>query len=236
MSRKAKYSFEIKLQTVLNLIDGKESIQAAANRLNMNSTSIRKWVAKYESGGEPALKSNNKNKSYSVELKQSAVSEYLEGNGSLRDIIATYNISSESILLSWINKYNNHIETKAYNIYESKGVYMRDNKKYTIEQKIEIAKNCFNNNCDYSSIASKYNTSYTNVYNWTKKYIKYGEDGLQDNRGRKKVDEELSEVELLKRKVSRLERENELKQQEIKILKKLEEKERSVLLLRQKMK
>ncbi|WP_423363043.1 helix-turn-helix domain-containing protein [Mycoplasma sp. P36-A1] len=236
MGRKAKFSFEIKMKTVLDIVGGVESVSNAAYRLTVNESTIRRWLNKYISNGEQALITNKFNKSYSTDLKNYAINDYINGLGSLNDIIGKYNISSISILQSWINKYNNHIETKAHKPLESNGVYMKDNNKYTYDQKLAIAKYCIENSLNYIDTASKYKTSYSNVYNWTRKYLKDGVDGLKDNRGRKKDDSELDEIELLQRDNSRLKRELELKELENKILKKLEEKERSVLLSRRKMK
>lgn len=53
--------------------------------------------------------------------------------------------------------------------------------------------------------------SYTQVYQWTNKYLELGEEGLQDSRGKHKMDEEVDEIELLRRKVARLEKQLEMK-------------------------
>ncbi|QVK19623.1 helix-turn-helix domain-containing protein [Mycoplasmatota bacterium] len=39
------------------------------------------------------------------------------------------------------------------------------------------------------------------VYNWVKKYIKEGNEGLKDRRGRKKDESELTDIEKLKREI-----------------------------------
>ncbi len=90
-------------------------------------------------------------------------------------------------------------------------------RKTTKEEKIEISKWCIDNNNNYKKAAIKFNLKYAQVYSWVKKYKEKGEDAFDDNRGQRKVDEELSieeklkrENEALKKRALELERENEL--------------------------
>ena len=78
---------------------------------------------------------------------------------------------------------------------------------------------CLEQGKDYKGTAVKYNVSYTQVYQWVQKYLESGEAGLSDRRGKRKSDEELDELE-------RLRREN------LRLKKKLEESERLNLLLK----
>ena len=57
---------------------------------------------------------SRKEKSYSVELKYQAVSDYLSGKGSLREICRKYKIRSTRQLRNWIKMYNGHKELKCY--------------------------------------------------------------------------------------------------------------------------
>ncbi len=49
---------------------------------------------------------NRKNKSYSKDLKISAINDYLNGEGSLQDICTKYGIRSHRQLSDWIKVYN----------------------------------------------------------------------------------------------------------------------------------
>ena len=55
---------------------------------------------------------------------------------------------------------------------------------------------------DYKTTAKVFETTYANVFNWVKKYKEKGEDGLGDNRGRHKTNEEVDETELLRRQLN----------------------------------
>ena len=100
-------------------------------------------------------------------------------------------------------------------------------RKTTIEERIEIVKYCLEHNKEYKLAAEAFDVSYTQVYQWVKKYEEYGEEGLSDKRGKRKQDDELDEVERLKREVARLQQKLELKERENYVLKKLKEIERS---------
>lgn len=64
------------------------------------------------------------------------------------------------------------------------------------------------------------------MYQWVKKYVKEGEDGLQDKRGRGNAEPELTSEEKFQSEMRRLERENERLRAENEFLKQLGELER----------
>ena len=66
-------------------------------------------------------------------------------------------------------------------------------RKTTLEERLEIVKYVLDNNNDYKGAADYYNVPYANVYNWVKKYLSSGEDGLSDKRGRPS-DKEIQEL------------------------------------------
>lgn len=103
------------------------------------------------------------------------------------------------MLREWISLYNANRELKDY--IPKREVYMADaRRKTTIEERKEIVDYCINHNRDYKGTASIYNVSYSQVYSWVKKYDVQGDDGLTDRRGRHKTDEEVNELERLRRK------------------------------------
>ena len=82
------------------------------------------------------------------------------------------------------------------------------------------------NQKNYAETSQKYKISYQQVYLWTNKYEKNGVEALQDKRGYRKSENELSEIEKLKAQNKLLEAVNRRKQMEIDLLKKLDEIER----------
>ena len=175
--------------------------------------------------GAEVLISTGKHHSYSKELKTAAVEAYIKGEGSLAEIIAKYDISTESILMNWVKLYNTNKELTDYE--PKREVYMAEaRRKTTLEERKEIAEYCIAHNRDYKGTASLYEVSYSQVYSWVKKYDALGEEGLADKRGHKKTDEEVDELERLRRENLRLKRQLEERDMVVELLKKVQEFER----------
>ena len=78
-------------------------------------------------------------------------------------------------------------------------------------------------NRNYKETASLYDVSYSQVYSWVKKYDSDGEEGLVDKRGHHKLDDEVDELERLRRENVRLKRQLEEKDMAVELLKKVKE-------------
>ena len=149
----------------------------------------------------------------------------MSGEGSLEDIRVKYGIASRHILRTWIMKYNANRELKDYD--PKREVYMAEARRTTtIDERKEIVKYCMNHNRDYKGTASIYDVSYSQVYSWVKKYEANGEEGLTDKRGHRKADEEVDELERLRRENIRLKRQLQEKDMVVELLKKVKEFER----------
>ena len=226
MGRKSKYTIEEKVQAVLDYKTGKRGFAQICNDLGLHKSGmdLYRWVKKYDKHGESAFLTKKSNNVYTKEFKEIVVKAYLNGEGSLRDLCFKYDIPSDATLLGWIISYNSHEELKDYN---PKGdVYMTKSRKTTVEERNEIVQYCLDHNKEYKLAAEHFDVSYAQVYQWVQKYLKSGEDGLIDNRGKRKDESQLSELERLRRENERLKRQLELKEREEIILKKLQEVER----------
>ncbi len=107
---------------------------------------------------------------------------------------------------------------------------MTTSRKTTKEERIKIVKECLENDCNYGEVAIKHNVSYQQVYGWVKRFKELGEAGLEDRRGRRKVNQEpRSEVAELKIKMAQLEHELYMTKMERDLLKKVRELERKDL-------
>ena len=223
MGRKAKYSKELKLEIVKRYLKGESAI-SLANEYGMSYNTRREimiWVRKYESNGESSFDNPSVNKSYSRELKQQVINDYLNGIDSLEGLANKYSISAYSIVINWLRKYNEGIEIKNY---DPKGdVYTMKSRKTTLEERLEIVNYVLANNNDFKGAADKYSVPYANVYNWVKKYNESGEDGLSDSRGRPSSEEpkhELTDIEKKDIEIEKLKRELERSKMVIEVLKK----------------
>ena len=208
MSKRA-HSLEDKMKIIKALEDGIHTISELESIYNVHNISIYDWVYKYEKYGEDGLKETSTWRRYSKELKLEAVTDYLSGEYSIREVTRKYEIPSTSTLRRWIKKYNSHRELKD----TSKGRTgsMTKGRKTTWNERVQIVLDCLGNGKDYQSTAEVYGISYQQVYQWVKKYEDGGDEALKDKRGRKKEEAELTSEEKIRLEMKRLERENEKK-------------------------
>jgi len=103
---------------------------------------------------------------------------------------------------------------------------MASPRKTTLEERIEIVRYCLDHDRNYAKTASEYSCSYNQVRNWVLKYEEDGEDGLLDRRGKRKADEELTEMEQLQRENKRLKKKLDETKLENELLKKVRQLER----------
>ena len=96
-------------------------------------------------------------------------------------------------------------------------------RKTTLEERKEIVEYCITHNKDYKGTAAFYDVSYSQVYNWVKKYLSNGEESLVDKRGHHKTDDEVDELERLRRENLRLKRQLENQNRTVELLKKVKE-------------
>ena len=225
MGRKSKVPYELKILSVEKYIKGNKSASQLARTLGISVEQFRIWVLKYNVSGAEGLKTHSKNKYYCLEVKNSAVNDYISGKGSLYDICSKYNISSHSVLQGWILKYNNsHNKWKSHNTKENK--IMTKGRKTTYNERVEIVAFCIENNDNYQLTSNKYKVSYQQVYTWVRKYKTDGQDSLIDSRGKSKTFNEMSDSQRLMAQIKLLEAQNKRLEMENDFLKKLEEIER----------
>lgn len=224
---KPKISSEEKVYLCQMIIDGKRTVGSVSSMLGLHKSSVQAWVIQFREQGAASFEITANNK-YSAELKQEAVIAYINGKGSIRTIAARYGVRSSKILWDWIKMYNNGEDFSQHKM--SGGSRMKTSRSTTKEERIQIVRECIANGCNYGECAIKYNVSYQQVYSWVKRFKDLGEAGLEDRRGRRKVDQEpRSEVEELKIKMAQLEHELYMTKMERDLLKKVKELERKEL-------
>jgi transposase-like protein len=218
-----KYSPEEKILIVKKVLEGKHSINTLANSYSLSRTILKDWVRNYQYIGSDAFYTKGW-ANRTIEEKEAAVLDYISGNGSLREICKKYKISDTKILRTWILKYNGHEKLKASGTGGS--TIMTRGRKTTFEERVEIVQFCIANNHNYAETSEKYQVSYQQARNYTVKYELGGVEALQDNRGKRKSENEMSELDQLRAENRILKVEKERAEMEISFLKKLEEIER----------
>jgi transposase len=224
MSHKTKILGAEKIAAVEKYLRGEASLNHLATLLDVAYPSIKQWLQTYQSIGPQGLLNLSRNTAYSSELKTSAIKDYLAGSGSQAEICEKYGIKSTRQLREWILKYNGHKKLKA----SQRGgtPIMTKGRKTTYDERVEIVTYCIEHQNNYVETAQKFQVSYQQIYSWTNKYFENGVELLQDRRGKRKSEDEMSEVDKLRAQNKLLEAENRRKQMEIDLLKKLDELER----------
>ena len=221
---KLKYSIEVKIKAAERYLRGEASAAEIAETLGMGKNGgehICDWAARYRENGVEGFHHKKGNSGYTAKEKQQAVEEYLQGKGSLREISRKYHIPSNETLRQWILVYNSSKELRDYD--PRPEVYVAMARKTTKEERQEIVQYCLEQGKDYKGTAEKYDVSYTQVYQWVRKYLESGETRLEDRRGKRKGDEELDELERLRRENQRLKKKLEESDRLNQLLKKVRE-------------
>ena len=214
---------EIIVNAIKDYLEGNTSKEAIAKRLGVYESTVRQWIANYESMGTDAF-NHNGNKHYSKELKEQAVNDYLSGKGTRIEICKKYKIMSTRQLYEWIKKYNGHEELKSFGTGGS--IIMTKGRKTTFDERVEIVQYCIAHDHNYAETAAKYSVSYQQARSYTVKYEAGGVEALRDRRGRTKPFDEMSELEKLRAENRILRAEKERAEMEVSFLKKLDEIER----------
>ncbi len=227
----SKYSAELKIAACKDFLSGALSFIEVCEKYGIHydkkkgATELRKWIAQYEKQGTSAFIQSKRNNRYTAFFKETVVLDYLSGKGSFFNLSIKYKIPDPSTVRRWVSVYNANRELKDF--CPEREVYMAGTgRKTTTEERIEIAEYCIEHERNYKETAVIYEVSYSQVYSWVKKYDAAGKAGLTDKRGHHKTDEEVDELERLRRENARLKRQLQEKDMLAELLKKLQEFER----------
>lgn len=220
MPQITKYSADRKIQILHEYLSGQSSGAAIAKKYDISVKTLEGWNYHYKTDGYEWFLPKHKNKVYSAELKYQAVKDYLTGNYTLYEIMNKYGIRHRSRLCAWISMYNGHGTLKSSN---TGGASAMTRRTTSLDERMDIVLHCISIGCDYAKTALEYQVSYHQVYQWVKKYKTGGKDALNDGRGKRKSEDELSDADKNKRAVKKLEQEIELLRMENALLKKLNE-------------
>ena len=223
MSRR-KITPETHLKAVKAYLAEEGSYSSIAKKYGIGITTLKEDVSTYKAQGILAFAEQKQNNVYAEEIRIAAVREYIKGKGSIQDIRAKYGLRSSVQLRNWIKVYNSG---KGFRQKMSGGSRMKETRPTTVEERIQIAKDCIANGGNYGETALKFNVSYQQVYQWVKKYKEMGDAGLEDRRGKRLKDQTpRTREEELEIEVAKLKHELYLTQMERDLLKKLDEIER----------
>jgi len=226
MSKRKKYSKELKVKVVREYEAGEISLYKLSKKYDAEYTCVRKWWSNYREFGIDSILKEHANLNYSAKFKREAVLSYLAGGKTLKEVAAIYKILAPGSLGKWVKQYNNHEELTDSRLEGVVAMVKGNKRKTTLEERIDIVAYCLQHKRNYADAAKEYQVSYQQVYTWVYRYEKDGPDGLQDRRGKKKPVEKMTELERLKIENRMLKAKMKEKQMELDFLKKVEEIER----------
>ena len=216
-----KHTPEEKALIAKAVLSGESSQAELARQYNTSEGRIREWVVQYKANGISAFLPQRRNNVYSEEIRVKAVKDYLDGQGSLAEISSKYEIRDAKQLRDWIKVYNSG---RGFRQKMSGGSCMKEARPTTVEERIQIAKDCIANGGNYGETALKYNVSYQQVYQWVKKFKEKGDAGLEDRRGKRLKDQTpRTREEELEIEIAKLKHELYMTKMERDVLKKLDE-------------
>lgn len=202
MKKNKRLSYEEKLLICQLYEKGEGTQRSLASQFGVHRSVIQILLFKYSKFGAEALRMQQTHQSYTETFKNEVVESYKNGDGGYYDLAIKYRIRNPSLIALWVLGYNNIKTTHS----GSGGIDIMS-RKTTLDERVEIVEYLIQNEFDYQGTSMKFEVSYQQVYTWYKKYQVSGVDGLNDKRGRKKKDEELSELEQLRRENERLKKE-----------------------------
>ena len=164
---------------------------------------------KFEHEGLESLTEARKNKHYSQELKLAAVLSYLNGEGTLEDLVFKYRLRAKKQLIDWLSLYNKD-KTLSASPYRKQRLMSR---KTTLAERIEIVEYVTKYNHSYSETAEHFAVSYQQARSWVLKAKQGGYEALIDNRGHRNELNEMTDLDKANLRIRQLEA--ELKKAEI---------------------
>lgn len=176
-ANRKRYKLETKIKAINMISNEGKSYKEVTKKLGTNYNTLREWISRYELDGENGLKSKQKNKKYSLELKLKAVKMHLKENKTYKEISKELNIDSLSVLTGWVSKYK---------LYGKEGlITKRGNYRYDPLLKEKAIKTYLAGGKTYAEVAEEIGvTSPDSISKWVNSYRKEGIESL-DPRKRK---------------------------------------------------
>lgn len=223
MGRKgSRYTIEEKLFYIGLVRNTGKSYKAIQYQYGVKDEQTKQWVERYEKDGIDGLRRRSPQR-YTQNFKLKLVGIYLEGTTSYSQLAKQFNIPNAGIIYQWVNLYTSGKLPKA-----TRRVIPMSSRKTTMLERIEIAQWIIENSLDYRQASQKFHISYNQAYTWTKKFKDGGAEALQDRRGKAKFDKpNLTDAEKQELRIKQLEARNQRLEMENKLLKKLDEIERT---------
>ncbi|MGR6687524.1 transposase [Furfurilactobacillus rossiae] len=159
--------------------------------------------------GPAGLQAVRNNAHYSQTFKLRVVQAYLAGEGTLETLSIKFGLRGTRQLEEWISKYNGDKLTAS----PSRKQVPIMSRKTTFEERIEIVEYVVKGEHSYTETANHFQVSYQQARSWVLKAKNGGYEALVDNRGHRKPEHELTDLDKANLRIRQLE--SRLKDQEL---------------------
>lgn len=218
----SKHTVEEKIK-IVQAIDQGRSKQRLAEMHQVSIVTLDRWRKKYHRLGVEGFEASTLPVKYPRVFQDIVIREYLDGEISISALAKKYDISNENRIHGWLMRYNNDT---LLNPTEAGVSPMTQSRQTTMEERVRMVKYYEANDVSYSELAKQFNVSYQQARNVVQKFERFGVNGLEDRRGKRKAASEHTDADILAKKIKALEKKNKELEVENVFLKKLDELER----------
>lgn len=207
---RSKHTAQEKLDLITEYQQQDKQPQATFARMHqITKSTFDRWIKLYQRDGFEGLEEVRQNTHYSKSLKIAAVQAYLAGEGSLRSLTIKFGLRNSEQLRNWISKYNGDKLTAS----PSRKQVPNMARKTSFEERIKIVEYVVKDKHSYTEAAEHFQVSYQQARSWVLKYKDGGYEALVDNRGHRKPETELTDLDKANLRIRQLE--SQLKDQEL---------------------
>lgn len=201
---RSKFTADSRLMILREIENGVHTVAEESRLHQVHTKTIKRWQQMYTKDGIGGITERKANVKYTENFKLKVVKLFLSHTVSAADLTIRFGLRTDRLISNWVKKYNESGKIEAS---PKKRWTPRMARSTTFDERVKIVTYCLDNGRHLTATATKFNVTYQQVRNWVVKFEAGGEEALRDNRGHHKTDDQLTEVERLRRKVSRLESE-----------------------------
>lgn len=185
---RSRYTLAEKLALITELQSSSLSITAFSKQHGLDHHTIGQWELRLQRDSINGLIATTKNQHYSKAFKQMIIHAYLNGEGTLQELTNKYQMRSTSQLRNWLIK-------QTVTASPSRKQVPKMSRKTTFNERVEIVEWINKGNHSYSEAAEHFNVSYQQARYWALKDQAKGFEVLVDNRGHRKPESELTDLD-----------------------------------------
>ena len=199
---RSKYSAIEKLALINAFEASGQSYKDFSRQYSFAGQTMRRWQERYNRDGIKGLAEASKNHHYSKAFKLTVVHAFLNGEGAAQELTMKYGLRSETQVINWVSRYN---RDKLVAASPSRKQVPTMTRKTTWEERIKIVEYVTIHKHSYSEAAEHYQVSYQQARSWVLKAKDGGYEALKDNRGHRKPEQELSDLDKANLRIRQLE-------------------------------